>query len=287
MVLYQALGVYSDLNGVSNYYPITYREAQLEAYEEISSATNYCTLLHEIYTDIPDETILFKDPGSIGEDGSFEMELEKESLPYIRNIILRVWREDARYPDYFTLLADSEVDTFVTGLDRKLSGSRVSSQLSGEACALEGHLLLLSVDSRRLTQVYSAPVQVNGEDTRYTFVAAKSLLGHLRTILYTMLGSFVDENGLPSREMGHLKKGDKVSVYAALDEAGEKLEAQEEFTISEDIILPEYIPLPEGTYRCQYIVTDIIGRTAGSDYCLFEITEEDGTRNVRPTEIRS
>ena len=135
-------------------------------------------------------------------------------------------------------------------------------------------------------QVYTAPVCVNGEDTSYSFVMVESLFKRRRRIIYTMLGSLFDENGLPSREVGHLKSGDRVAVYAASDETGKNRILEDEFTIDDEDIEPEKIPLPAGRYRCQYVVTDIIGRKTGSDYCIFEITDGDEGRQVQLTEIQ-
>ena len=61
---------------------------------------------------------------------------------------------------------------------------------------------------------------------------------------------------------------------------------EDEFTIDDEDIEPEKIPLPAGRYRCQYVVTDIIGRKTGSDYCIFEITDGDEGRQVQLTEIQ-
>jgi hypothetical protein len=60
---------------------------------------------------------------------------------------------------------------------------------------------------------------------------------------------------------------------------------KEEFSAEVDEICPEKMPLPEGKYRCQYIVTDIIGQTTLYDYGIFEITEESGERTVRMKEM--
>ena len=229
--------------------------------------------------------IAFEDPGSIGKDGTFDIELTEDSRPYIRNIIMRLWQEDENIPGTYRLLGDSEIDTYVTELGRSLSDLCVSSRLDGEAYALDGHFLLLHVSSTRLAKIYSAPVCVNGTATSYTFVLAKSLFGFYQKIIYTMLGTLLDENGLPSRVFEHLKSGDKVSVYSATDESGENLTMQEEFTVEDDEICPEKMPLPEGKYRCQYIVTDIIGQTTLSDYGIFEITEESGERTVQMKEM--
>ena len=286
MVLYQACGVYANMNGVSIYYPLNYNKEQLEAYTSATPLKHYGSLLHEIYNNLPDVMIAFKDAGSIGEEGTFDMEMTEESREYLRSVDLRIWKEVEVIPGTYTLLADNEVDTYATGLDRRLSDLQVSSSVDGEAYALGSHFLLLSVYSMPRTQVYTAPVCVNGEDTSYSFVMVESLFKRRRRIIYTMLGSLFDENGLPSREVGHLKSGDRVAVYAASDETGKNRILEDEFTIDDEDIEPEKIPLPAGRYRCQYVVTDIIGRKTGSDYCIFEITDGDEGRQVQLTEIQ-
>lgn len=281
MVLYQVSGENVDLCGTSIYYPLYYDEVQLAAYERMSRAPNYCGLLQDVYGELPDELISFKDPGSIDKDGQFHIELTEESRDYIRNIYMRVWQENSLISGSFNLVADSEVETYVTELGRLLSDISVTSSLPTQAYALNGHRLLLSVASTAFLQTCSAPIRVNGEDTRYTFVIVKKPIGDQKKILFTKLGQFIDENGLASRIFGNLKAGDKVIVYSALDETGEMLTYQEEFVVEEDDPSPELIPLEKGKYRCQYIVTDIIGRTYGSAACRYEITEDGRTVIIR------
>ena len=286
LVLYQACGIYADTNGVSIYYPLNYNETQLQEYESTTPLRNYGKLLNEIYGDLPEVMITFKDPGSISPEGTFDMEMTEESRPYLRGVILRIWKESNVIPGTVSLLADNEVETYMTGFGRRLSDLQVSSHLDGEAYALDSHFLLLSVYPTARTQLYSAPVCVNGEDTVYSFVLAETLFKLRRGIIYTMLGTLFDENGLPSRAFGHLKSGDRIAVYEATDETGEDLALQDEFIIEDESIEPERIPLPEGIYRCQYLVTDIIGRTVGSDYCYYEISEEDGERKIELQKIQ-
>ena len=248
-------------------------------------ASNYGELLREIFADLPDVMITFKDPGSISEDGNYTMELEESSRQYLRGITLRVWKESAFVADTYSLVSDYEIKTYATALGRKLSRLRVGCVPTGKVYALDSHPLLVSVYSSARAQIYSAPVCVNGEDTYYSFVAAESPLESRERILYTMLGTLFDENGLPSRAVEQLKNGDRVKVYSAADEAGEILFPGEEFTIEEDNIMPGWVSLPEGKYRCQYIVSDIIGRKVGSDYCIFEIEEKDGESTVQLKQI--
>jgi hypothetical protein len=75
-------------------------------------------------------------------------------------------------------------------------------------------------------------------------------------------------------------------TYAAADEKGKKLTGHEKFMIGEDGGDLGEVPLRPGRYRCQYIVTDIIGRTFESDYAIYEITENEGKREVRLTEVQ-
>ena len=287
LVLYQARGAYTGMNGVSIYYPLNFDEAQLADYERITPARTYSALLHEIYDDLPEEMITFADPGSIGQDGTFDMEIAKESKPYLRSVILRTFKESNLIPGRFTLLGDSELETYMTGLGREMSDLHVSTRPDGKAYALDSHYLLLSVYPSAWTQLYEAPVRVNGADTTYSFVMADSFFKSRRRILYTRLGGIFDENGLASRSFERLKTGDRVSVYAAVDETGENLVPREEFTIGNEFIEPMRIPLPEGTYRSQYIVTDILGKMTASDYCIYQITEEDGEQKIELREIRS
>ena len=286
LVLYQAHGAFADMNGVSIYYPLNYNEKQLADYERVTPGHNYSALLHAVYASLPEEMITFRDPGSIGQEGTFDMELTQESRPYLRGVVLRTWKESEMIPGTFSLIADNEVDTYMTGLGRKLSDLRISSRPDGKAYALDSHFLLLNVYPSARTQLYSAPVRVNGEDTSFGFVMAETLLKHRQGIIYTMLGSLFDENGLPSRVIGHLKPGDRIAVYEASDEAGGDLILQDEFTIRNPFIEPERIPLPKGTYRCQYIVTDITGKTISSNFCIYQITEEDGRRKVELKEVQ-
>ena len=99
-----------------------------------------------------------------------------------------------------------------------------------------------------------------------------------------MLGNGSDEYGLPTRDVRKLRPGDCVSAYWSFDEKGMILQKKDEFTIGEDGGTLSYEPLPPGRYQYQFIVTDIIGNTYGSDYAVFEIREE-GERSVQITEV--
>ena len=92
-----------------------------------------------------------------------------------------------------------------------------------------------------------------------------------------------DVNGLPTRNIRSLKPGDRVSTYMSFDEAGKVLAIQEEFVIGEDGGTLSMVPLEEGVYRYQFVVTDIVGNTFHSDYCFFEVK---GERDARSFEIK-
>ena len=196
----------------------------------------------------------------------------------------RIWRESEVIPGQYNLLFDGEVETYDSWLGRIfLSSLKVNSTFDGTAAALNGYVLLMSVVSRIDMATYSAPVCVNGEDTWYSFVRSKR--NGVHSLVSTTLGSGSDENGLPTRDIRQLMPGDRVSVYAAIDEEGKELVPQEEFIIGEEGPVLAKVPLPAGRYRYQFIATDIIGNTVGSDYCIFEITEENGERTAGMKEV--
>ena len=284
LICYQVQGEKADCTGVSIYYPLRYNENQLNTYLEMAPSEGYSRLLDEIYGNLPDERITFKNPGRIAEDGSFEIVLGEKSRRYLRGIICRIWRESEVIPGQYNLLFDGEVETYDSWLGRIfLPSLKVNSTFDGTAAALNGYVLLMSVVSRIDMATYSAPVCVNGEDTWYSFVRSKR--NGVHSLVSTTLGSGSDENGLPTRDIRQLMPGDRVSVYAAIDEEGKELVPQEEFIIGEEGPVLAKVPLPVGRYRYQFIATDIIGNTVGSDYCIFEITEENGERTAGMKEV--
>jgi len=283
LILYQVRGEKVDCTGLSVYYPLRYSAKKLEEYEAVCPSPNYGRLLQEIYAALPEETIRFEDPGSIAEDGSYEITLSEDSAPYLRGIICKIQRENEQVPGTYARILDGEVDTYDSTLSRSKARLTVNSTFRGDGIALDGHLLMLTVVPRRLVSTYTAPVCVNGENTWYTFVRSKK--GGERTLLSVTLGTGLDEMGLPTRNIRELQPGDRVCAYAAYDENGKHLRKQEEFVIGEDGGTLSYVPLPPGRYRYQFIVTDIVGRKYGSDYSFFDIREENGERTVEITQI--
>ena len=283
LLKYQVKGPRTNCTGVSIYYPFRYSPEKLDDYMEFCPAGTYGKLLDDIYAGLPERTINFEDPGSIAQDGSYEITLSEDSAPYLRGIICRIYRVHDDNPDVFSLVFEGEVDTYDTNFTRKDARLTVNSTFRGDAVALDGHVLMMTVVPRKLTSTYSAPVCVNGEDTWYTFVRSKE--GGKRTLVSTTLGSGSDEYGLPTRNVRQLEPGDRVSVYAASDEYGKILNKQEEFIIGEDCGTLSYVPLPAGRYRYQFVVTDIIGNRYRSDYCFFDIKEEEGERSVQITDV--
>ena len=283
LIKYQVRGEMTDCTGVSVYYPFNYSNKQLEAYTAACPAASYSALLNDIYSGLPEKTITFENAGSIADDGSYEITLSEDSAPYLRGITCKILRESETTPGAYSLVLEGEVDTYDTGLSRKDAKLTVNSTFNGDAVALDGHILMLTVVPRKVTATYSAPVCVNGEDTWYTFVRSKK--DGKRSLLSVTLGNGSDEYGLPTRDVRQLQPGDRVSAYWSFDEAGKMLQKKEEFIIGEDGGTLSYEHLPAGRYQYQFIVTDIIGNKYGSDYAFFEIDDTGEERTVQIVEI--
>ena len=157
----------------------------------------------------------------------------------------------------------------------------IDDDFDGNWYHLDSHLLLTSATARRVTTSVSAPVNVNGEDLNLSFVRSNS--ERRRILSRGRLEKGNDENGLNTRDVRVLKKGDRVNVYKAADEKGELRIPQEEYEESKDGGDLGYLPLPAGRYRLQYIASDILGNSVYSNYAICEISGDDSDRKVEVT----
>lgn len=284
LVPYQVKGENAECNGVSLYYPVHYDESQLENYLEVCPIGNYRTLLKNVYSSVPEEPLEFEDRGSINKDGDFEVKLTRGSRPYLFTVNRILWKAPEGSSGRFQLLGEEVVGVFDTGVKGHMANIRFRDSFDGKWYYLGGSPLLTKARARHLTTSYSAPVRVNGRDLTYTFV--RSNLDMNGTLSHGILSEDFDRYGLPSRHASALKKGDKVEVYNAVDERGELTSLQKAFNIdSEADGQAEYLPLPEGRYRLQYVAGDILGNTIASDYALLEINDNSDDR-IKVTEIR-
>ena len=258
--------------GVSVYYPVNYDEAALRGYLAACPLKHYAELLDNIYGTHPAHTITFKDKGSISKSGDFCATLSKESLRYLAAVVFTLYRQDDKSSTFIPLGAgcdlyyDTDTQTYTSAFD-------------GAWPSFAGTPLYTTVDEMLPRAVtYTSPVRVNGED--YVLASAYAMgdeeVGELLDLCYVWGG--YDENGIPSRSYYVLEPGDTVEVYGATDEYGMSFETIGTYTVpqglsAEEVTQTEYLPLPDGTYRYQFLFGDIFGEIATSDYALLHIQD--------------
>lgn len=269
--------------GVSIYYPITYNEKLLADYTKSLTGWRYGRLLESIFSDIPKNAVEFQKRGKITDGGQMQVSLTKESRYYLRSITYRLWREDRTQPDSYLYIGEDCLRSYGSQLERLLTGVTFTSNFQGEWYCLEEKPLLTSVNGMAHTAAYSAPVNINGVDTVYTFF--RITRGSRSILLPGPIGNGLDEYGFPERETRYLEEGDKIKTYLAVDETGEERMLLKESTVSSfggDISL---YSLGDGRYRYQFIATDILGRETSSDYGIFQVTRKDGKKTVKAVEV--
>ena len=282
---YQVKGENSECSGVSLYYPLHYDESQLQEYLEICPIDNYATLLKDIYSNVPTEPIGFENTGSVNSNGRFEITLTDSSCPYLFGAEIRLWKEQENHPNNYVLLGTDAIEIYGTNFLNDFSKLTLEDNFDGKWYHLEGHPLLTDVVLRRHTTSVYAPINVNGSDTLLNFLRFNT--ANKKILSVGMIGVEQDEYGFPSRDIKTLSKGDKVRVYAATNEGEDFNALQEEFTIENDITKIDRIELPEGKYRIQFIISDILGNTIGSDYAVLELINEGDNISVTVTDVIS
>ena len=273
MVVYSA-SRRENVEGISLYYPVMYREKQLNQYLSSCGIAEYKDYLADLYDDIPEETIRFEDDGSVADDGSFQISLSEDSRKYIKSVefaLLGFAEGEAEYQQVIKIMG---VDNDIF---KDWGNMEFHSNFRGIWVGLDGCPLNYSiVECNEDRIVFSAPVIVNDTrvtNLRFAFIMDDSYEGGG---YYTMLGLFdgVGDGGAVSRKMGLLKEGDSVTVLSERMNESDysiSLEKGDSITIGEKGGTISEIPLSDAYYQYAYVVTDIFGNRFYSKPAVMEM----------------
>ena len=269
-VAYTRSGDKTATMGVSLYYPFEYDRTELQAYLETCPIKGYADLLKRIYDNLPAQMLAFADKGSISE-GDFQVALTPESARYLASITYTLSRQDPKNADNYILMGTD------CNIKQDWDNLTFRSDFYPTWPSLWGEHLLTSVNLMTPhTVAFSAPVNVEGEKT--DLIAVYKFGDNYREGSYAecALWGGVDSNGVPSRDYKILEAGNKVAAYAATGSNRDDVVLQDTVTIPDGVSDEEAnqvkeTPLPDGRYRLQFVVTDIVGNNLTSDYGIFEV----------------
>ncbi len=268
--------------GISVYYPLHYEEKQHNDYIESCESDKYKDYLNMLYSEIPETTIRFEDDGSEADDGSFQIKLSKDSKKYVKSVefyLVGFQNEENNAAGVSKLGADNDIF-------KDWDSMTFHSNFRGIWLGLNGHQLCYTISECNDKQIiFQSPLIVNDKVTnlRFSFTFDDNYEGGG---YYDVIGLWdgIDENGLPSKQVTNLKKGDKVVALkkcVSLADYSTYYDKSDEFEIGDELLVSE-IPLSDQYYQYVYVVTDIFGNEFYSKSAGFEMKYSKESLEEKP-----
>lgn len=277
-------------DGLSFYYPLNYNDKSFEKYyNDICSVPAYKSYLKQVFENIPESTIEYKDV-SVTEDGALKVEVTDESLPYIldKQYILfeiPVFNEEA-------LEDHSKLNLFrMIGVDNDIEtlndGKTYISNFRGITLTLNGEELFYNfIGKTHDSYIFEAPIIVNGESSnlRFAFVFDENDFNNGHYEIIGLWDGIEYSTGMLDKGFQPLGPDDVVEVFDITmgsavpdDEDNEENENDEDtikipkspdgYTITEEPLKGEY-------YLYKFDLIDIYGRpTEQQINAIFHMTK--------------
>lgn len=282
MVLYQVYGSQKSMaGGISFYYPSSVNISKLEQYySELCPSENYSTYLKNVYSNIPENPIVFADRGSIAFDGSFQIWLDSASRNYILSVDFCLMEYSA---DVEKRVMRASLFGYDNDIFKDYENLNFHSNFRGIWLALNGcKLYVTPVESTNEYIIFTSPIELNGEKTnlRFAFIWDDT---YENGGYYKLLGAWNGINpvtGMADKEIVKLKADDVVAVYYpyqtmtvgadGLPSVSEVMQYVQQVPSGEYVITEE--PLESTDYLYQYVITDIFGKRHYSDTAWMHMT---------------
>ena len=277
-------GEKSKSGGLSFYYPLHLDKEKLNIYyNEICPSTPYRDYLKAVYENIPENPIVFADPGSKGADGSFQIRLDESSRNYILSVDFLLLE--------YSLSMDGETPVMTGswfGQDNDMFSDEASlsyhSNFRGIWLALNGcKLFVTPVEDTEDYIIFTAPISLNGKHTnlRFAFIWDDS---YENGGYYKILGAWdgIDPvTGMSDKELTLLKPTDEIKAFYPYQTVRRKedglLDVSDITQREQEVPKGEYViteePLENQEYVYQFMITDIFGGKHYSHACWMHMTK--------------
>lgn len=212
--------------------------------------------------------ITFASEPALDEDGNFGFTLTQEALDNTASVEANVFAVSEDGNEFLSLgvTADLYMDWDTGEFADNFDGTWFSLPDSQPLC--------VNIQSQEDGyDVYSAPVELNGEATNLMLIHDYE---NDEAYIYGVWDG-IDENGMAARDVTEIKDGDTIApLYDAM-----KLDSDEEYTYVGDPykvegeLVPEWVILGDGDYMFGFSIDDIYGDFYDTDYEQFTVEGED------------
>lgn len=277
----------SKSSGISIYFPLTQDVDDVNEYQKLPISSSYKNLVKKSVSDYNDNInnnyIKLIDEPFINDDGEFQMTIDMDAIDYVENINFSL----------FSYIKDDEDHLLYLGTDGDINidydKGRVTDNFYGYWPTLNDYYINLNlIEDTDDYYLYTVPIILNGKETnlRVAWIYDENVDEDFNGY-YKILGTWDginQENGMSSRELKPLRKGDVINIIQLYYNINTK-EMKEMY--SDDIVVDENTRIIEsdlntGDYLYSYNIEDIYNNEYSTEFACFTI---DKDRNIYSSEF--
>lgn len=269
----------SKSSGISIYFPLTQDGDDVNEYQKLPISSSYKNLVKKSVSDYNDNInnnyIKLIDEPFINDDGEFQMTIDMDTIDYVENINFSL----------FSYIKDDEDHLLYLGTDGDINidydKGRVTDNFYGYWPTLNDYYINLNlIENTDDYYLYTVPIILNGKETnlRVAWICDENVDEGFNGY-YKILGTWDginQENGMSSRELKPLRKGDVINIIQLYYNINTK-EMTEMY--SDDIVVDENTRIIEsdlntGDYLYNYNIEDIYNNEYSTEFACFTIGED-------------
>lgn len=271
-------------DGLSFYYPLNHSDKSFEKYyNEICNIPAYKSYLKQVFGNIPENVMEFKD-ATVTDDGALKVDMTEESLPYVldkRYILFEIpefneeMLEDHSKLNLFRMIGvDNDIET-------QNDGRTYISNFRGITLTLNGEkLFYYFIGQNHDSYIFEAPMVVNGEMTclRFEFVFEDESFNNGHYEIIGLWDGIEPSTGMLDKGFRPLEPDDSVELYDIIagtavpddydyDSTRTVPKSSDGYKITEEPLKGEY-------YLYKFDLVDIYGRPSAQQVnAVFRMTK--------------
>lgn len=247
-ILYKVNGdIKSNATGLSVYYPSHYYMDEIQEYLKICPSESYSKLIRDIFNNIPETTISYKNAGYMGDDNKFHVTLTPESGRYLLNVTYTIYEQNQDGS-----LGNPIISKYVNDKDVDWNNLDFTVDYDGKCFEIEGHpVMATQVDDSTDAEIYMSKVTRNGVPESFRFAVLNGLFS--KKLQQVGLVLFDNDVGTASRDVFPLEPGDEIEVNG------------KSFTIDRNGLTLNSRDINVSKYFVQVVAVDMFGKEFKSD----------------------
>ena len=226
---------------------VKYYMDEIQEYLKMCPSESYSKLIRDIFNNIPETTISYKNAGYMGDDNKFHVTLTPESGRYLLNVTYTIYEQNQDGS-----LGNPIISKYVNDKDVDWNNLDFTVDYDGKCFEIEGHpVMATQVDDSTDAEIYMSKVTRNGVPESFRFAVLNGLFSNKLQQVGVVL--FDNDVGTASRDVFPLKPGDEIEVNG------------KSFTIGRNGLTLNSRDINVSKYFVQVVAVDMFGKEFKSD----------------------